>query len=179
MKTSGFLLLLAALGLACATTDDDTPPPRAVRGEARSQAVDSAAEFAPPARWWRDPQISLAVNLSSDQITQLDAIDGSQWGSVDRARQEAAYAARDFRLLLNAERPSAPDITAGGERLRDARDRLLVAEVRLVADERVVLTQAQWQTLQSQLHEERRSERDRGGRRGGYGGRGRGGRRPF
>ena len=137
------------------------------------------SEVLPPARWWRDPQISLAVNPSIDQISRLDAIEDQHTADIERSRQEAANALRDFRLMLNAEQPSASDITAAGQRLREARDRLLDAEVATVAQERVVLTQQQWQTLQRQLQDMRRGDDQRGRGPGGYGrGRGGGRRRP-
>jgi Spy/CpxP family protein refolding chaperone len=178
------LLLLFAIGCA---TDDDFNEPRRGRGGDRGDGGDyqprpamAAGELVPPARWWRDPQISAALNLSPDQFQRLDAIDARDSAELERLTHEAANAQRDFRLLLDAENPAESDLVAGGQRLRDARDRLLALQVRTLAAQRAVLTRDQWRALQSAFQNERRGERQqRGGYPGGMGGRGRGGRRPF
>lgn len=191
MKRTAPLLALLLLVLGCATDDpyneprrgDGGPPQGGMRPQRAAMA--GAGEIVPPVRWWHDPAVSTPLKLSGDQYQRLDAIDAKDGADIERLTQEAANAQRDFRVMLDADSPSASDIGGAGQRLRDARDRLLAQQVTLVAAERVVLTRDQWQTLQSQLRDERRAERgDRDGRRGGYpgggmAGRGRGGRRPY
>ena len=113
------------------------------------------ASTIPPANWWRNPQVSVAVKLSDAQFTALDAIDREHAAEVARLRMDAAAAERDVRLLLGAEHPTAGDIMTAGQRVRTLRDQILDHEVRMLADERALLTREQWTALQDALRDER------------------------
>jgi len=170
-------LLALLLLTACASVDDDPPPPQRTPGAGRrmpARVAVGGTELLPPANWWRDPQISANVKLSEAQFTSLDEIGRAHSADLDALRTDARDAERDLRLLLIAEQPTANDLLAAGTRLRTVRDHIMEQEVRMLADERALLSREQWTALQDALRDERQS--DFGGRRGGMGG-GRGGRR--
>jgi hypothetical protein len=184
MKTAAFFVLALTLAAGCATSDDPRDDPRDNPRRARvPRNVEAPSGLAiPPANWWRDPQISVAVKLTDAQFASLDAIDREHAAEVARLRMDATAAERDVRLLLAAEHPTATDIVTAGQRVRTSRDQVLDHEIRMLADERALLSREQWTALQDALRDERP---DFGNRRGGFGGgrgggrRGGGGRRPF
>jgi hypothetical protein len=190
-------LLLSLITLAFITctsdTDDMDRRPRSYPGSARggersggfARAGANAGDgldMMPPADWWRDPQISVAVALSADQIASLDRINHEQGDEIAKLDRDSMIAARELRETFDASQPSAADITTAGQRLRGIRDALFDRRVQMFAAERTLLTQTQWQALQQQLANARnrpardnRGNNGRGGRggRGGIGGRGR------
>lgn len=124
----------------------------------------------PPAEWWRDPQISVAVGLSNDQTASLDRISHDQGDEIAKLERDSMVAARDVRQIVDSNEPAASDITRAAQRLRGIRDALFDHRVQMLAAERTLLTQKQWVALQQQLSASRnRPERME---RGGYGGRG-------
>jgi hypothetical protein len=172
-------------------TDDTDRRPRSYPGgsdgpraggfqRAGSGATDGL-DVIPPGDWWRDPQISVAVTLTSDQITSLDRISHEQSEEIAKLDRDSTVAARDLRSVADSSQPSADDITGAGKRLRGIRDALFDHRVQMFAAERTLLTQTQWQALQRALAASRnRSDRGnqggnrgRGGRGGMGGGRGR------
>jgi len=128
----------------------------------------------PPADWWHDPQLAGAVNLTPDQYTALETLSKSEPADLDKLRRDVGTASRDLRTILETDKPSQNDIMTAGNRVQSLRAEIYSRELRVLADERAILTQQQWMTLQRQL-ENQRSERGGYGRDGGYGGR-RGGR---
>jgi hypothetical protein len=185
MKKLTALLAIGLLALAtgCATSDGDDDrdgrdgrPDRGRYGRPGNASEEPAegSELALPSQWWRDPQIAPALALSNDQFAGLDRIDREQAPEIERLHGETMAAARDFRLILDLETPAAADIASAAQRLRTARDRQLEAQLRLLSDERLVLTKQQWSELQSQIRKSRQSPRDGGYGPGGGRGRGRG-----
>jgi hypothetical protein len=178
MKNAAVFVLAATLLTACASTDDE-PRGRRPMPTAATTPQGGGLGLLPPANWWHDPQISSAVKLSDAQFTSLDAMGKEHAADMDRLRMDLTAGERDLRLVLAAEQPASSDILTAGRRVSSLRDQLLDHEVRMLADERVLLTHDQWTTLQAQLRDERG---DDVGRRGGYGRgvgrRGGGGRRP-
>lgn len=179
MKTAALFVLALTVASGCATSDDPREEQRPTR---MPRNFEQPTGFAvPPPNWWRDPQVSVKVNLTEAQFASLDAIDRQHAAEVARLRMDAAAAERDVRLLLAAERPTADDIVAAGQRVRTLRDQILDQELRMLAGQRALLTREQWMALEDALRDERL---DTGGRRGGFGGgrgggRRGGGRRPF
>jgi len=168
------LVLLMAVFAACASTDDDAPPPdRRPEGGRRMpmRAQAGALDLLPPANWWHDPQVAAAVHLNEQQFKSLDDLGNAHTAEIETLRGDARNAERDLRLMLDAEHPTADDLVAAGSKLRTLRDQITDHELRLLADERALLTREQWTSLQSALRDGRDDFRDR---RGGYGG-GRGG----
>lgn len=194
MKRIGLVILTAFVLASCASTDDDSepqypqrgggrrmPPGGGYGGEMRERPGDAGLlGLLPPANWWHDPQISTAVKLSDAQFTALDAIGKDHSSEIDRLRMDVTAAERDLRLLLTAEKPTSSDIVAAGQRVKTDRDAMLDHELKMLADERALLTHDQWTALQDALRDQRqdfRGNRDGFGGRGGMGRRG-GGRRP-
>jgi Spy/CpxP family protein refolding chaperone len=188
-----FLLIAAAMIAACASSDPYEPPPVSdrrpagegrggFRGTAGAEGLQGGLEGLPPGSWWRDAQISGAVNLSSDQVAALEKIESGQGDEITRLVRDSQVAVRQLRDALDADPAMSDDIVAAGQRVRSMRDDILDRQVRMLAAERLVLAHQQWTALQNAL-QSRRSERmqDRRGAsprgRGGWGG-GMGGRRP-
>ena len=182
MKRTLILLVVTASVLACASNDQE--PPMRPRGGGdyprtpRATVSSSGIDFLPFTDWWHEPAISGTLNLTNDQYTALDKISADRRDEISRLERDSTVAMRDLRQTLDSNQPTTGDITAAARRVRDLRDTLFERQVQMVAAEREVLTQQQWQTLQQQLQAERSDRRDgnyggprRG--RGGMGGRGR------
>lgn len=181
------VLTLVTLALVTCSSDTDRDRPRSYPGGDDSGArggfarggAEDGLDVMPPANWWRDPQISPAVNLSADQLTALDKIGKDQEDEIARLQRDIVVAARDVRQVVEGNEPSADDITAAGQRLRGIRDALFDRRIQMLAAERTLLTKQQWETLQQQIANARnRSNRGNNGNsgrggRGGMGGRGR------
>jgi hypothetical protein len=176
-------VVFAILLTACSSAMDDNPPERRGGYGGGERVRDSGAlmgegtrDAFPPSEFWRDPQLSSALRLSTDQYNQLDAIAHDPANDLQALRRESTAATRDLTLLLAADNPTRDDILAAGKRVRDARDAVVERNVRILAAERVILTKSQWDALQSEL-QSTRDNTTRGGRgnRGGgnFGGRGR------
>ncbi|HXA18846.1 MAG TPA: hypothetical protein VN380_17760 [Thermoanaerobaculia bacterium] len=181
------LLSLATLTLVTCTSDsDDTDRrPRSYPGgtdggrtsiAARAGAGDGL-DMIPPGDWWRDPQISVAVTLTPDQLASLDKIGHEQSEEIAKLERDSMVAARDLRTVVDSSQPASEDITGAGQRLRGVRDALFDHRIQMFAAERTLLTQSQWNALQQALASRNRPERDNSGYgrrgRGGMGGRGR------
>jgi hypothetical protein len=184
MKLSS-ILVAATLGLIAACSSSTTDEPAAPAAEARRTSIAlsrpaGALDLLPPPLWWNEPQIAAPLHLATSQLDALDAIQRDQAPAIERVRGESMTAARDLRLVVEADHATAADITAAGQRLKVVRGDLLDREVTMLADERLVLTKEQWSSLQAQLERlasearERRREGGYGGRRGGMPGGGRG-----
>jgi hypothetical protein len=186
MKRSHVLalsLLTLALMTCTSDTDDTDRRPRSYPGGGDGQRRGSFAraggegdglETMLPSEWWRDPQISVAVNLTGDQTASLDRISHEQSEEIAKLDRDSMVAARDLRQVADSNQPSAADITGAGQRLRGIRDALFDRRVELFAAERTLLTQQQWTALQDALSASRNRNNDRPNRDGGN--RGRGGR---
>jgi len=196
MKRAAIFLVTVAL-IGCASSSPDEPVygrggygDRGGRGDrggsGGGQTRDSGTMAAggigliPTSDWWHQAQISGAMNLTSDQLAALDAIERDQADPIERLRRDSMDASRNLRTVLESDRPTADDILESGRRLRAVRGELLDRELKLLSDERHVLTQQQWTTLEQQLQQERSQGRRNGMPGGGYpGGRGRRGGRGF
>src|ERR1700674_4245410 len=166
MKRSLAVALL--LFASSCTNGYDTPPQQPPsRGEGmgererpRMRGSASSLEVLPPSDWWHDDAMAKGEDVA-------------------RLERDGMIAMRDLRNALDLQQPSNDDLTSAGHRVRELRASLLDHQVELLAAERLVLSQQQWRTLEDQLQQQRRPERDRtnmpGGRGRGMGG----GRRPF
>jgi len=187
-------LLLSFITLTFVTctsdTDDTDRRPRSYPGGADNPrgggfqraggGASDGLDMIPPGDWWHDPQISVAVTLTPDQTASLDRISHEQSDEIAKLERDSMVAARELRETVDSSQPSAADITGAGQRLRGIRDALFDHRLQMFAAERTLLTQTQWNALQSALAASRnRSDRgNRGGNRGrggrgGMGGRGR------
>lgn len=186
------LLTLMTIAITACATNDRPPYDAPERGRGRSPRDfgdgrrAAPAELGLPAAWWRDPGFAEPLALSSDQFQRLDALSGEQ-DEVDRLERDGMLAMRDLQAAIGARNVTAAEIVEAGKRVREMRDALLGRQITLLASQREILTQPQWQALQDELANERRERtgdrmrgRGMGGREGGRGGRGGGfgGRRP-
>lgn len=181
------VLLLSSLTVvfaACSSDDSDRRPRSYPTGDSERQGGTARAgagdglDMIPPADWWRDPKISVAVTLTPDQIASLDRISHDQSEEIARLERDIMVAARDLRQVVDSTQPSADDIKAAAQRLRGIRDSLFDHRVTMFAAERTLLTQTQWQALQQALAARNADRGNRNGYpgrggRGGMGGRGR------
>jgi len=174
------LLIPLLLVVACATNDydDPQPEPRGERIRMRGN-LSSDDELLPPTDWWHSPHIAEAVNLSAEQMQQLDQLQSEHGEEIARLARDLTVVSRDVRNAVGQRQATASDIVAAGDRVAALRDQLYRRRIALLAAERAVLTYEQWTALQNQMEEriERRRENfgprmGGGGRRGG-GGRGR------
>jgi hypothetical protein len=183
-------LLLSIVTLTFVTctsdTDDTDRRPRSYPDNPRAGGFQRAGggasdglDMIPPGDWWHDPQISVAVTLTADQTASLDRISHEQSEEIAKLERDSMVAARELRETVDSSQPSAADITGAGQRLRGIRDALFDHRIQMFAAERTLLTQTQWNALQSAIAASRnRSDRGnqgygRRGGRGGMGGRGR------
>jgi Spy/CpxP family protein refolding chaperone len=168
----GCIVLLSA----CAT-DNDQPiySPRSGPPPMERPAAASSLDMLPPPDWWHQPMLADAVRLTSDQMTALDKISRDQADDIARLDRDTLVAVRDVRIVLESNHPTSDDIVAAGQRLRALRDTLFDRQVEMLAAERAILSQEQWQALQQQLQDRRAQRRQdngyprRGGRAGGRG----------
>jgi hypothetical protein len=175
-------LIALVFAAACSSSDYDQPPQRGpMRGGGggyviRPQQASGPLDMLPPAQWWHDPQIETAVSLSNEQMTELDKVAKEHEEEIARLERDSMTAARDLRTLLDTEKPASPEIVTSAMRIRAIRDSAFEHQTQLLAAERALLTQKQWQSLQSALQSQRQERgRDDGygyprGRRGGRGG---------
>ena len=94
------LSLLALAFVACTSDMDDRDrrPPQGYPGggegrgafaRARTEGAGDGLKMMPPSDWWRDPRISVAINLTPDQVSSLDRISNdptAEIAKLDRAR---------------------------------------------------------------------------------------------
>jgi hypothetical protein len=186
MKRSAALLALILIA-ACSSSDSDDQTRRrpagdgnyGARGGMRATGSPGGGDMLPmpPDDWWRDSQLLDAVKLTGDQLVALDKVAHDSADEIARLERDVPIAARDLRNVLGNEKPSVDDITGAATRLRSLRDALFDRQAQMLAAERALLTQQQWQILQDRLQARRTERIDRGNSgnpRGGYGGRGRG-----
>jgi TolA-binding protein len=134
-------LLLSFITLTFVTctsdTDDTDRRPRSYPGgaggfqRAGGGGASDGLDMMPPGDWWHDPQISVAVTLTSDQIASLDRISHEQSDEIAKLERDIMVAARELRETVESSQPSAVDITGAGQRLRGIRDALFDRRVRL------------------------------------------------
>ena len=168
------LLVLAT----CATDDYNQPPPQQQRmPRAGGAAVAGGLEVMLPQDWWRDQSTQIAVNLTDDQIAQLEKIGRDQGEPIAQMQRDSATAIADIRNALNADPAKSEDIIAAGDRVRNLRDTLFDRQVRMIAAERSVLNHDQWMHLQDVIQQQRSQRQQHQNPYGGHGG-GHGGRRP-
>jgi Spy/CpxP family protein refolding chaperone len=179
MNRTVFALALVVV-VGCSSSDPYERRPQRMNRPALSQASD--LDVVPPPSWWRNYAIAEPLDLSNEQMQQLDRV-ASEFGEQDirQLQRDTLTAVRDLRAVLDSDKPSSDDIVAAGQRVRSLRGEISDRQLKLLAAERQILTRDQWQKLQDQLREERMprdrmTDYPRRGR-GGFGGRGPG-RRP-
>ena len=183
MKRATVLLFAIAVIVAACSSSDPYEPPQGGRGRGmgegggyRGAPAGGGAgmlELLPPANWWRDDRMASAVNLKTEQVAALDKIYSDEGDDIARLINDSQVAMRQLRDSLALQQPKSEDIGSAGQRLRSLRDDIFDRQLRMLGEERLVLSNQQWTALQNEL-QNARSQRQQD-RRGGYPGRGRGG----
>ncbi len=176
MKRATVLLFAIAIVVAACSSSDPYEPPQGERGRGMGQgggyrgaAAGGGAgmlELLPPANWWRDERMANAVNLKTDQVAALDKIYSDEGDDIARLINDSQVAVRQLRDSLALEQPKSEDISSAGQRLRSLRDDIFDRQLRMLGEERLVLSTQQWTALQNEL-QNARSQRQQD-RRGGY-----------
>ncbi|HUP60350.1 MAG TPA: periplasmic heavy metal sensor [Thermoanaerobaculia bacterium] len=135
-------------------------------------------ELLPPPGWWHDPYLSESVNLTDEQTDKLDDLQDAARAESRQLERDVRKADDELRAALNDRNASVERIVAAGNRVATLRDQMLRKQIVALANQRAILTHAQWTALQKQLDERRGPPmHDRGGFRPGGPPRG-GGMRP-
>lgn len=173
-------LLLTSLLFACVSADTADRPPERQRGRDVASdyerpmrgAQEATMQFLPPMNWWHNENLANAISLTADQVRALDNALSGQTEEMTRLERSAMDAMRDLRATLESDKPLEADITAAGQRLRDARNALFDRQIQMAAAERQIVTASQWKDLDALMQRSRRGrDDDRRGNRGGYPGR--------
>lgn len=177
MKRTVFALALVVV-VGCSSSDPYERRPQRMNRPAPVSDID----VVPPPSWWRNYVIAEPLDLSNEQMQQLDRA-AAEFGEQDirQLQRDTLTAVRDLRAVLDSDRPLSNAIIEAGQRVRSLRNEISDRQLKLLAAERQILTREQWQKLQEQLSVERMprdrmTDSPRRGR-GGFGGRGPG-RRP-
>lgn len=119
-------------------------------------------------RWWNDPRLAQALNITQDQKQKMDAI--FQQHLLNLIDLKANLEKQQVMLgpMISADNPNETAVLAQIDRIAQARADLEKANARMLFDIRKTLTPEQWQKLKA-MHRERRMERQgrRMDRRGG------------
>ena len=102
------------------------------------------------ARWWQSPQMAEKLGLSQEQQKKMDDVfQQSRLKLIDlTAALDKAEAVLD--LMVNADHPDADLIRVQIGRVADARAELEKANAAMLLGIRLLLTPAQWKTLQAE-----------------------------
>ena len=116
-------------------------------------AAFAASAFAqlPPGKWWRRPDIVNQLELSEDQQGRLDAIFRSSAGDLIDLRGAVEKENIALRGELDQPQLNRTNIQHVAARLNEARGRLFLRELAMLADMRAVLTDPQWNRMRAQL----------------------------
>src|SRR3954453_18301519 len=114
-RTLSLLALLLVVACTSDMHDRDRHPqgyPGGDRGgfaQARAEGAGDGLELMPPSDWWHDPRISVAVNLTPNQLASLDRISHDQSEEIAKLERDSMMAARDLRQTVESNQPAAND----------------------------------------------------------------------
>jgi Spy/CpxP family protein refolding chaperone len=103
--------------------------------------------------WWQDSQIAQKLQLTDNQITQLNQIFTQHRLNLHSSVQEEQKANRALENLLAAEQPDDDQVNAQVDQVLAARNKLQREFTTMNVDFRKVLTLEQWKQLKA-IHEE-------------------------
>lgn len=113
-------------------------------------------------RWWHNPHLSQALNLTDDQKQKMDDIFQQNkpglHGLFESLRQQEAL----LGPMIGADQPNEDQVLAQIDKVAQARADLEKANARMLFDLRKTLTPDQWQKLKA-LHAEHREQMRQGG----------------
>ena len=123
-------------------------------------------------RWWNNPKIAQAINLTDDQKKKMDDIFQQHRLKLVDLHANLEKQQIMMRPMIEADQPNESQVLAQIDKIAQARADLEKADAHMLFDIRKVLTADQWQKLKA-LHQQHREEmmrhRDRGWRQRGGG----------
>lgn len=166
------ILILAGLTAACASSngpdrrsqqnrrpDNRRNDNRPSYGRYRASTGDLT--MLPPGDWWRDTRMSGALRLTPGQIAELDQLQDAKGAEIAKLEVDKQAALDALREAISSNQATTNSILEAGRRVQTVRDNIFNTQLRLLAAERLVLSQLQWQTLQEQLPDSRPQRPDR------------------
>jgi Spy/CpxP family protein refolding chaperone len=117
----------------------------------------------PEGKWWKHPRVAAEINLSSDQVREIDLIFARARPKLVDVKAELEKREGDLQDAIdsNADRR---EIAARIEATEAARTELQKTRILMVLDMKQVLKPEQWDRLQRLRQEFRRERRERFGR---------------
>jgi Spy/CpxP family protein refolding chaperone len=128
-------------------------------------AVPATAQAAdlPEGKWWKHPRVAAEINLTSDQVREIDTIFGRARPKLVDGKAELEKRQGDLQDAIdsNADRR---EIAARIEAVEAARTELQKTRILMVLDMKQVLKPEQWERLVRLRQEIRQQRRERFGR---------------
>lgn len=117
----------------------------------------------PEGKWWKHPRVAAEINLTSDQVREIDAIFAHARPRLLDGKAELEKREGDLQDAIdsNADRR---EIAARVEATEAARTELQKTRILMVLDMKQVLKPEQWDRLQRLRQEFRQQRRERFGR---------------
>lgn len=116
-------------------------------------------------RWWNNPKVAQAINLTDDQKKKMDDIFQQHRLKLVDLHANLEKQQLLIRPLIEADNPNESQVLAQIDKIAQARAELEKADAHMLFDIRKVLTADQWQKLKV-LHQQHREEMMRRGERG-------------
>lgn len=116
-------------------------------------------------RWWNNPKVAQAINLTDDQKKKMDDIFQQHRLKLVDLHANLEKQQILIRPLIEADNPNESQVLAQIDKIAQARADLEKADAHMLFDIRKVLTADQWQKLKV-LHQQHREEMMRRGERG-------------
>ncbi len=117
----------------------------------------------PQGKWWKHPRVAAEINLTSDQVREIDAIFAHARPKLVDRKAELEKRGGDLQDAIdsNADRR---EIAARVEATEAARTELQKTRILMLLDMKQVLRPEQWERLQRLRQEMRQQRRERFGR---------------
>jgi Spy/CpxP family protein refolding chaperone len=117
----------------------------------------------PEGKWWKHPRVVAEINLTSDQVREIDAIFARARPRLVDGKAELEKRQGDLQDVIdsNADRR---DIEARIDAVESARANLQKARILMILDMRQTLKPEQWERLVRMRQDARRERRERFGK---------------
>jgi periplasmic protein CpxP/Spy len=116
-------------------------------------------------RWWHNPQMAQALNLTDDQKQKMDDIFNLDRSGLHDLFGNLTKQEDLLKPMIEADQPNEDQVLAQIDRVAQARAELEKANARMLFDIRKTLTPDQWQKLKA-LHQQHEQRMEQGGQGG-------------
>jgi periplasmic protein CpxP/Spy len=113
-------------------------------------------------RWWNNPKLAQAINLSDDQKKKMDDIFQQHRLTLVDLHATLEKQELEMQPMIEADQPDEGQVLAQIDKIAQARAELEKANARMLFDIRKTLTPEQWQKLKA-MHAERHEHSGPGG----------------